>query len=61
MCVCVCVCVRACGGGEGLESGKKTTAVDERYFYLAEEQLYGELSYVLGKTKEEILKEICWE
>lgn len=44
-----------------LESGKKTTAVDERYFYLAEEQLYGELSFVLGKTKEEILKEICWE
>ena len=44
-----------------LESGKKTTAVDERYFYLAEEQLYGELSFVLGKTKDEIIKEICWE
>ena len=44
-----------------LESGKKTTAVDERYFHLAEEQLYGELSFVLGKSKDEILKEICWE
>lgn len=44
-----------------LESGKKTTAVDEKYFHLAEEQLYGELSFVLGKTKEEILREICWE
>ena len=44
-----------------IENGKKITAVDERYFYLAEEQLYGELSFVLGKTKDEILKEICWE
>ena len=44
-----------------LESGKKTTAVDERYFYMAEEQLYGELCFVLGKTKDEIIKEICWE
>ena len=44
-----------------LESGKKITAVDERYFHMAEEQLYGELSFVLGKSKDEILKEICWE
>jgi len=44
-----------------LESGKRATTVDERYFHLAEEQLYGELSFVLEKTKEEILKEICWE
>lgn len=44
-----------------LENGKKITAVDERYFHLAEEQLYGELSFVLGKTKDEILEEICWE
>ena len=44
-----------------LESGKKITTVDEKYFHMAEEQLYGELSFVLGKTKEEILKEICWE
>ena len=44
-----------------LESGKKTTAVDEKYFHLAEEQLYGELCFVLEKTKDEILKEICWE
>lgn len=44
-----------------LESGKKTTAVDERYFHLAEEQLYEEFSFVLGKSKDEILKEICWE
>ena len=44
-----------------LDNGKKTTAVDERYFYMAEEQLYGELSFVLGKSKEEIIKEICWE
>ena len=44
-----------------IENGKKITAVDERYFHLAEEQLYGELSFVLGKTKDEILKEICWE
>lgn len=46
---------------ERLGSGKKITAVDERYFHLAEEQLYNELSLVLGRTKSEIEQEICWE
>lgn len=32
-----------------------------RYVLTPEEQLYGELSFVLKKTKDEILEEICWE
>ncbi len=35
-----------------VKDGKKVAAVDERYFHMAEEQLYGELAYVLGMEKE---------
>ena len=37
-----------------LEEGKKTTAVDERYFKLAENQLYSELAFALGVEKSEL-------
>ena len=37
-----------------LDEGKKTTALDERYFKLAENQLYGELAFALGVQKSEI-------
>ena len=37
-----------------LEDNKKITAVDERYFKLAENQLYGELAFALGVKKSEI-------
>ena len=37
-----------------MQHGKKGTAIDERYFHLAEEQLYGELAYVLGMDKEDM-------
>ncbi len=44
-----------------MEDGKKPTAIDERYFHQAEEQLYGELSFVLKLDKNEIEKQIQWE
>jgi CarD family transcriptional regulator len=34
--------------------GKKNTVVDERYFQIAENNLYSELGFVLHKNKEEI-------
>ena len=37
-----------------ITSGHKVTALDNRYFDLAESTLYGELSIALGKPKEEI-------
>ena len=37
-----------------LENGHKVTAVDSRYYKLAEEKLCGELALVLGMDKEEI-------
>ena len=37
-----------------LEKGHKVTAVDSRYYRLAEEKLCGELALVLGMNKEEI-------
>lgn len=37
-----------------LEEGKKTTAVDERYFKLAENQLYSELAFALRVQKSEL-------
>lgn len=37
-----------------LEDGKKTTIVDERYFKLAEKQLYSELAFALGVQKSDI-------
>ena len=33
------------------EQGKKSTATDERYFKLAEDNLYAELAFALGKEK----------
>jgi len=39
-----------------LEEGKKTTAVDERYFKLAENQLYSELAFALKVQKSEITR-----
>lgn len=38
-----------------VEQGKKMTAVDERYFRQAEEQLYEELAYALELDKEKVL------
>lgn len=37
-----------------LESGKKVTVVDEKYFRQAEEKLYEELAYVLGMEKNKV-------
>ena len=37
-----------------IEAGKKTTAVDERYFKLAENQLHSELAFSLGVKKTEV-------
>lgn len=37
-----------------IQSGKKVTAVDERYFRMVEEQLYGELAFVLDIDKESV-------
>lgn len=39
---------------ERLEQGKKCTAVDERYYKNAENNLYSELAFVLGKDKKDI-------
>lgn len=35
-------------------TGKKNTLVDERYFKMAEEHLYGELAFALGKEKDDM-------
>lgn len=37
-----------------LESGKKVTVVDEKYFRQAEEKLYEELAFVLGMEKNKV-------
>ncbi|MCX4321156.1 MAG: CarD family transcriptional regulator, partial [Lachnospiraceae bacterium] len=39
---------------ERLARGKKTTAMDERYLRMAEENLYSELSLVLGVPREDM-------
>ena len=39
---------------ERTEAGKKNTAVDERYFKLAENQLHSELAFALGEDKQHI-------
>lgn len=48
---------------ERVEAGKKNTAVDERYFKLAENHLHNELAFALQVDKAEvneiILKHIC--
>lgn len=37
-----------------MDDGKKVTAVDERYFNLAENKLYGEIALALNMTKDEV-------
>lgn len=37
-----------------IQDGKKVTVVDERYFRIAEEQLYGELAYALDIDKNQV-------
>lgn len=37
-----------------LAEGKKNTATDDKYYKLAEESLYSELAFVLGKDKSEM-------
>lgn len=37
-----------------LEKGHKVTAIDDRYYKLADEYLCGELAVVLGKTRSEV-------
>lgn len=37
-----------------LEAGKKVTSVDDRYFHMAEDSLYGELAFPLQMDKEEV-------
>lgn len=37
-----------------IQDGKKVTTVDERYFHLAEAQLYEELAYALEMKREEV-------
>ena len=39
---------------ERIAQGKKTTAMDEKYLRMAEENLYSELSFVLGIPKEQM-------
>lgn len=39
---------------ERIEAGKKNTAVDERYFKLAENSLHSELAFSLGVNKSEV-------
>lgn len=41
------------------QMGRKSTAVDERYFALAEDTLYSELEVALEKDHEEIYNMIC--
>ena len=41
---------------ERLDKGKKTTAIDEKYYRIAEERLYSELEISLHKSKEEVHK-----
>ncbi len=38
----------------GSQAGRKITAVDAKYFHLAEENLYGELAVALDLTREEV-------
>ncbi len=42
-----------------LEEGKKSTAVDERYFKLAENHLHSELAFSLGVEKSEVTQIIA--
>ena len=42
-----------------LSEGKKNTVTDEKYFKLAEKNLYNELSFATGKTVDEIKETIA--
>lgn len=42
-----------------IQDGKKITSVDERYFRMAEGQLYEELAYALGIEKEAVVSYIA--
>ena len=44
-----------------IQAGRKVTAVDARYFHLAEESLYGELAVALGLDREEVEAYIAGE
>lgn len=37
-----------------MQAGRKVTAVDAKYFHLAEENLYGELAVALGLNREDV-------
>lgn len=37
-----------------MQAGRKVTAVDAKYFHLAEESLYGELAVALGMNREDV-------
>ena len=41
------------------EQGKKSTVIDERYFKLAEDNLYSELAFAIGRDKSEMRKIIA--
>ena len=41
---------------ERLDAGKKNTAIDERYFKLAENHLHSELAFALNINKQEVTK-----
>lgn len=43
---------------ERISKGKKTTVLDDRYFKLAEDKLYSELSFVTGEDREQIEEKI---
>lgn len=40
-------------------AGKKNTATDEHFFKVAEDNLYSELAFAIGKKKDEICRLIC--
>ena len=39
-----------------LSEGKKTTATDDKYFKIAEDNLYSELAFAIGRNKDEMEK-----
>ena len=39
---------------ERLKEGKKTTATDDKYFKIAEDNLFSELAFAIGKAKEDM-------
>lgn len=44
---------------ERLQAGRKVTAVDARYFHMAEESLYGELAVALDLSRDEVAEYIA--